>query len=667
MTAGRHSRNYAGGVFLTQDRIKINTQVARFPLSWQGRLRRALGAMKTWADLDRWSEKVAKLTEVERGGLRPDASDDEICHQADLTARDMADRLRDFEAVWLGRKMLRAGVGQWCGQAVVRLGEKVSRWSADFLDAMRALVVREVLDARGLADMWPGGLSSDPRHCGWTKPGQRAAWIKRAMCPRFWRRVYRKLHARTVEAVAVEIGLVRKTRGLYCSDDAVKRSHAQDVRNVAVLESVHAANDLGQAYRLADLAAKGVANQEIRRHELLTRIAGFELIAKDCSHFAVMVTATCPSRFHAATTRGDGRVIDNPKYQQLSPRDGQDYLAKQWARCRAAAARMGLEWYGFRIAEPQHDGTPHWHILLFMPHGADGVDSLVLLQTLVRRYFLENDSPDEPGARKYRVDFELIDWARGSAVGYVIKYISKNIDGHGVGVDLFGNDAVTSSQRVRAWARTWRIRQFQQVGGAPVGVWRELRRVHPENVPSAAPEALREAISAMNVAKVEPGVQSLAWAKYTRAQGGVNTCRAALRIKLIKEVTGTKTRYGEQAPDRTVGVWSEGVELFVPAHMAHMKHAAPLERSAVLEVESERAKWLMGGTSKAAALAVAAEVFKRSAEGASTRIHVNNCTGPRDWNAPPPSMFAPVRRRMHKLRRFGWHETGQADPGNQLE
>lgn len=633
MTAGRHSRNYAGGVFLTQDRIKINTQVARFPVSWQGRLRRALGAMKTWADLDRWSEKVAKLTEVERGGLRPDASDSEICEQADVTARDFGRRLRLVAAV--------ARAKGHCERAVLRL---------------QAFFARHLLRARGLLDVWV-----------WRKEKQRAGAVARMECARFWRRVYRKLHARTVEAVAVEIGLVRKTRGLYCSDDAVKRSHAQDVRNVAVLESVHAANDLGQAYKLAELAAKGVANQEIRRHELLTRIAGFELIAKDCSHFAVMVTATCPSRFHAATTRADGRVIDNPRYQQLSPRDGQDYLAKQWARCRAAAARMGLEWYGFRIAEPQHDGTPHWHILLFMPHGADGVDSLVLLQTLVRRYFLENDSPDEPGARKYRVDFELIDWARGSAVGYVIKYISKNIDGHGVGVDLFGNDAVTSSQRVRAWARTWRIRQFQQVGGAPVGVWRELRRVHPENVPGAAPEALREAISAMNVAKVEPGVQSLAWAKYTRAQGGVNTCRAALRIKLIKEVTGTKTRYGEQAPDRTVGVWSEGVELFIPAHMAHMKHAAPFERPAVLEVESERAKWLMGGASKAAALAVAAEVFKRSAEGASTRIHVNNCTGPRDWNAPPPSMFAPVRRRVHKLRRFGWHETGQADPGNQLE
>ncbi len=658
MTAGRASRNYAGSLFLTWERIRLNTQVARFPLSWQSRLHDKLGRKSTPESLSRWAEVVDKLCASERGGLRPDASDAEICHQADLTARDMADRLRDMEAVWIGRRRERAGAGQWGGMPLVRFGRDRSLWDEGFLQAMRALVVREVLTERGLDDVWPGGLSSDPKESGWGRRS-RAAWIKRAVCPRFWRGVYRKLHARTVEAVAIGIGLVRKTAGLYCSDDAVKASRAQDVRNLGVLESVHAVNDRLQAYNLAELAAKGVANQEIRRHELLTRIAGFELIAKECGHMAVMVTVTCPSRFHAATTRADGRVVDNPKYEELSPRDGQEYLRKQWSQCRSMAARCGLEWYGFRIAEPQHDGTPHWHILLFMPRSVDGLDAQVLLKALFLHYFLDNDSPMEKGASEYRVDFELIDWARGSAVGYVIKYISKNIDGHGVGLDLFGNDAVTSSQRVRAWAKRWRIRQFQQVGGAPVGVWRELRRVHPDAVPADAPQPLRDAVSAMNVAKVEPGVQSLAWAKYTAAQGGVGTCRKALRIKLIKEVTGLRTRYGEVAQPRPVGVWSEGVELFIPEHMAHMKHIAPCERPLVMQVESERAAWLMGGISKAAALAVAAEVFKRSGAAASTRIHVNNCTRP---DPGARSIFAPVVRRQRKLGVFRRFEPAPGGP-----
>ncbi|CAN7410861.1 replication endonuclease [Acidovorax sp. LjRoot194] len=638
MTAGRHSRNYVGSLYLTWESIRLNTLVDRFPSSWKARLRERLGPKSTAAALGRWAEAVSKLTDSERGGIRPDASDSDICQQADVTARDFRRRLRMLE------RLLRVGPSfSWLRD----------RFGLRAVPLMLAGFCKNLLDRRGMLDVWR-----------WRKPSERGGALARMACPRFWRKVYRKLHARTIGAVEIDIGMVRRTAGLYCSDDQVKRSAARSAGNVAALQSVVAVNDMGQAYTLAELAAKGVANQEIRRHELLTRIAGFELIAKDCGHIAYMVTVTCPSRFHKATTRGD-RVVDNPRYAHLTPRDGQEYLSEQWKLCRTRGralkrGEISKQWYGFRIAEPQHDGTPHWHLLLFFPPALE-----CKLQDLFLLCFLENDSPEERGAVDYRVDFEKIDWARGSAVGYVIKYVSKNIDGNGVGVDLEGKPAIESSRRVKAWSQQWGIRQFQQIGGAPVGVWRELRRVHPENVPDHAPAALRGAIEAMNpqpeqgeqLELLDGTLQANAWAKYNGAQGGVGTCRKALRIKLIKEKNAAKTRYGEASPDRTVGVWSAGVELFVPAHMAHLKHAAPMERLQVLEVESERAQWLMGGVHKGAAQAIAAGVFKRSREAASTRIHVNNCTGPRDWNAPPPSMFAPVRRRQQKLRRFGWHET----------
>jgi hypothetical protein len=624
-------RNGGGDVY---DRIKLHTVVDRFPLSWRARLVASIGRMTT-LNYAKWREQVAKLSEADRGGMRPDATDADICSAADLTATDFARRLRAMKSI---------------AEHAPSHEPMRTRYGAGWVGLWLADQAKALMRARGMDDLWPVGATVT-----------RAGAVARMACARWWRRTLRKLHARTVEACAIGIGIVGRHAGLYASDEAVRRRAGQNARNAAALESVTAVNDLMQSQTLAELAAKGTANKAIRRMELLTRIAGFELIAKDLGHIGCMVTMTCPSRFHKMTTRADGRVVPNPRYDGSTPADAQAYLSKQWARCRAMAQRCGLAWYGFRIAEPQHDATPHWHCLLFMPQGTDSLDSAVLLDALVKAYFLDADSPDEPGAQKHRVDFEWIDWAKGSAVGYVIKYVSKNIDGHGVGLDLFGNEAITSSQRVEAWASTWRIRQFQQIGGAPVGVWRELRRINPDNVREDLPDALRTAVSAVN-AKGEPGTQSIAWKRYTDAQGGIGCKRASMRMRLLKgdrsfADAGRAGRYGEEVAARVLGVNVAGVQLF-RNHIHQMNPAAPaFERKAFASVESERCAWVVTHGSRDDAERAARVVFERTGEAGSTRIHVNNCTG-RDLSRV--SEWAPVRTYAPRLRRFAARPTPPA-------
>jgi len=348
--------------------------------------------------------------------------------------------------------------------------------------------------------------------------------IRRLTCPLWWRRQLRKKHRRALECVALQLNVVNRKQGLYVSDESLAGRISQKVRARELLAAMSAINECGEEYSLAELANCSISNPRNRRAELMARLAGFENYAREHGHVGEFYTITCPSRMHASLASTGDR---NPKYDGTTPRKAQKYLCKLWACVRSKLKRDGISMYGFRIAEPQHDGTPHWHLLVFVePEDRDRI------RQIISNYSLKED-PDEPGADEHRFQAVAIDWLRGTATGYVAKYVSKNIDGFGIDQDCHGNDAGKSAIRVDAWASTLGIRQFQQIGGPPVTVWRELRRLRgPANKTREIEPARRAA---------DDGD----WAGYVQAQGGVTIPAKSRPIMLAYAWSDQPGRYGE--------------------------------------------------------------------------------------------------------------------------
>jgi hypothetical protein len=397
------------------------------------------------------------------------------------------------------------------------------------------------------------------------------ARLKRLCNPDWWIRQLIRKQDRETEHFAIRSKLVNANQQPYVSDELLARILARHQRALAIMERMEVINEQGDVLDMAEVVKGSLANPAVRRAELMTRLNGFEQYAESLGHVAEFYTLTAPSKYHA----------NSDKYNEVTPRDTNAYLQGVWSRIRAKLDREGVRFYGMRIAEPHADATPHYHLLLFM-HPRDRVT----LRDVMRHYALQEDG-DESGASSQRFNCKIVDKRKGSATGYVAKYISKNVDGFGMDDetdDETGSAINETAKRVRAWASTWGIRQFQQVGGSSVGVWRELRRLRDDEATQDHPtlESARQAADQAD------------WCKYLQIQNAAKTPLRKQLIKVLKQdrmddSTGelNLNQYDEILQE-VVGLWFEDETQQAPVTVVTRAHKWELRLKDKSESELNR-------------------------------------------------------------------------------
>ena len=372
--------------------------------------------------------------------------------------------------------------------------------------------------------------------------------ISRLIKDEWWVNQLKAQRMRWREALLIAAGEVNKDRSPYASKMAIRDVHARRLANLEYLKSCELENKVtGERIDLISKVMGSISNPEIRRMELMNTIAGIERYAASAGDVGMFITLTTPSKYHPTRQVGKGEsktVQLNHGWNDtaFTPKDGQRYLCRIWSLMRTAFKDNDLEVYGLRVVEPHHDGTPHWHMMLFCKPGQRKV-----INEIMRRYALKEDG-HEKGAAKQR--FESRHLNQGGAAGYIAKYIAKNIDGYALDGQLdhdTGKPLKDTAAAVTAWASTWRIPQFKPIGLPTMGAYRELRKL-PRGVSIASEfdDRVEAARAAADAGEFD---------QYIIAQGGANMPRDAQAVRVARKVTDEVNEYEEDI-ERVVGIYA---------------------------------------------------------------------------------------------------------------
>jgi hypothetical protein len=226
-----------------------------------------------------------------------------------------------------------------------------------------------------------------------------------------------------------------KTYGLTKNDLEVVREKLRLQNNF--LEYSYITNDrTGQSFSLKDCIVSSNHNPQRYYGEIQNRINTLEREAINAGLTPVFLTVTLPGEFHEMK-QINGKLVPNPKYNGTTPKEAVKILTKQFAKLRQDRSLKELtkaQRMYYRVNEPHKDGTPHTHILLFIPK-----DRIDRVEVAFNRLFLQVGNKFEKNIK--------------SASSYIMKYINKTLP-------MSKEQISESDQFINAWYVKHRVNRF---------------------------------------------------------------------------------------------------------------------------------------------------------------------------------------------------------------
>jgi len=165
---------------------------------------------------------------------------------------------------------------------------------------------------------------------------------------------------------------------------------------------------------LSDLIISANHSPERYYAEVQNRVNTLEAIAKKRDLKPLFMTLTLPSEFHRKKITKKGALVKNTKFNGTRIKESVKVLTNMFSKLRHDRSLKELskeERIYFRVNEPHQDGTPHTHILMFIP--GDRIERVKKAYTRI----YDNRAND----------IQVVTDEINNSVAYVMKYINKTL------------------------------------------------------------------------------------------------------------------------------------------------------------------------------------------------------------------------------------------------